>query len=297
MSVFIEVVLPIISIFIIGYALQKWKKLDVRSVSAVTIYVFIPALVFQTFLDAELNEDFRTIIIFCFLLLFFLILLNKLIALIFKWDQSSEGGMILATAFMNAGNYGAPVVLFAFGEEAFVLAVIFMSIQTMIMNFFGVYYASRGKSGVRFAIISVLKMPATYAMIIALSMQFLNVGVHPTVMEMVDFLAAVAIPLMMIVLGMQLANISFKEFEIGHVAYGTVVRLIVSPLAAWLLVTWMDVDQLLGNVIILLSAMPAAATTTMFALEFRARPDLVSSITLVTTVLSVVTVSVLLMIL
>ncbi|TFB24432.1 AEC family transporter [Filobacillus milosensis] len=297
MGVFFEVVLPIISIFVIGFVVQKWRKLDVKTASTLTIYVFIPFLVFQAFYDKEFSGDFSMIVMFCFILLFSIILLDKILAKILKWDRGEESGIILSTAFMNAGNYGAPVVLFALGQEAFTYAVIFFSIQAIIMNIFGVYYASRGGYEIRYAFYSVLKMPATYAIILAFSLNGLNVQLGGPVIEMIDFMAAVGLPLMMVVLGMQLANIEFKEFEISKVAIGSAIKLLAMPLVAWLFVWLLPVSPLIGKVIIILSAMPTAATTTMFALEFKARPDLVSSVTMVTTLLSVVTNSVLLAIL
>ncbi|GEL77749.1 AEC family transporter [Tenuibacillus multivorans] len=296
MSLFIEVVLPIVSIFAIGYILQKWRHLDVKTASAITIYVFVPFLVFQAFYDGDFSGEFPMIVLISLLILFAIIFLDKLLAMIFKWDRGEESGMILSTAFMNAGNYGAPVILFALGEEAFTYAILFMAIQTIIMNVFGVYYASRGDYEIRYAIYSVFKMPATYAIILALLLNTFDVQVHARILEMVDFMAAVAIPLMMVVLGMQLANITFKEFEIGKVAIGSTIKLILMPFITWLFVIILPISPLLGQVLVIQSAMPAAATTTMFALEFRARPDLVSSVTLVTTLLSIVTISVLLVI-
>lgn len=226
-----------------------------------------------------------------------MIFINKILSVIFRWERSVESGMILSNAFMNAGNYGSPVILFAFGEEAFVYAVLFMSIQTIQMNFFGIYYASRGKSGMKQALLTILKMPATYAMLLAFLMKWLNIELATQAMEVVNMLAAVAIPLMMVGLGMQLANIAFREFDVSKVALSSSLRLIISPLITWLFVLIIPMSDLLGNVLIVIAAMPTAATTTMFALEFRARPDLVSSITLVTTVLSIFTISGLLWIL
>jgi len=297
MGLFIEVLLPVISIFILGFIIQKVKKLDVRSVSTLSIYIFMPALVFQTFYTAELNFEFLTVISFSILLFVILVIINKVISIIFRWDKVNESAFLLSTAFMNAGNYGSPVILFAFGEEAFAYAVILMSMQSFLMNLFGVFFASRSSSGIQHAIRTVFKMPTTYAIIFALLFQQLNIQIHSQVMGIVDFLAAVTIPLMMIVLGMQLANISFKQFEVGRVTFAAILRLVVSPLIAFVLSLLLPVSDLVANVFIVVAAMPSAAVTTMYALEFRVKPDLVSSITLVTTLCSVVTLSILLMIL
>jgi|SRR5690625_339946 len=297
MGLFIEVLLPVVSVFALGYLIQKVKKLDVRSVSTVSLYIFLPALVFQTFYTTELNREFFTIISFSLLLFVILVIINKLVSLIFRWKQEDESAFLLSTAFMNAGNYGSPVILFAFGEGAFAYAVILMAMQSFLMNLFGVFIASRGSSGVLFALRSVLKMPATYAIALALLFQYWDVQLHSQMMGIIDFLAVVTIPLMMIVLGMQLANISFKKFEVGRVVLASSFRLILSPLIAFILSLFLPVSDLIASVFIVVAAMPSAAVTTMYALEFRVKPDLVSSITLVTTLCSVVTLSILLTIL
>jgi len=52
--------------------------------------------------------------------------------------------MILATAFMNNGNYGTPVVLFIFGSTGMDYAIILMVIQQLLMSTVGIYYAAKG---------------------------------------------------------------------------------------------------------------------------------------------------------
>jgi len=52
----------------------------------------------------------------------------------------------------------------------------------------------------------------------------------------------------------------------------------------------MPINDLLKAVMIVQSAMPAAANTTMFALQFGTEPDLVSFTTFITTLISIVTI-------
>ncbi|KGP89649.1 transporter [Pontibacillus chungwhensis BH030062] len=294
MSVFIQVVFPVLLVFLCGFGIQKWKQLDIKSVSTVAIYILTPCLVFETFYDAKLNGEYIIIVAFSACLLTAIIIINKITKVIKGYDQSVESGMILSTAFMNSGNYGAPIVLFAFGEEGFAYSVSFLVLQAIIMNFFGVYYAARGQSGMKLAAQSVMKMPATYAVIIALLMNVLHIPMPENLFSAIHLIADAAIPGVMIVLGMQLADISVKSMEWGKVSYASSLRLLVSPLIALFLVWVLPVDPLLAKVLIVSAAMPSAATTTMYAVEFNARPELVSSITLVTTLASIVTISTLL---
>lgn len=297
MSVFFEVVLPVLFVFAVGYMIQKWKKLDIKAVSTVALYTFVPSLVFETFYEADLNGDYIKMLLFSAALLVSIIVINKLFKWVMNYSKTTESGLVLSTAFMNSGNYGAPIVLFAFGQEGFNYSVSFLVLQAMIMNFFGVYYAARGEAGFKLAIKSVFQMPPTYAVIVALFFNLTNIPMPENLFSSFQLIADAAIPGVMIVLGMQLAEISVKRMEWGKISYAMTVRLLVSPLIAFILVQILPMNELLGNVLIVSAAMPSAATTTMYAVEFDTEPELVSGVTLVTTLVSIVTITGLLTIL
>lgn len=295
MTVFIQVVLPVLLVFGAGYLLQKLAKLDLKSVSTVALYIMLPCLVFKTFYNADLNGEYVMMLVFSALLLISILVINKVVAKVKGYDASMESGLILSTAFMNSGNYGAPIILFAFGEAGFVYSVSFLVLQAIIMNFFGVYYAARGKSGLRMAIVSVLKMPPTYAVIAALIMNLGSIKMPGNLMASVELLANASIPMVMVVLGMQLAGISIKNMDWSKVSYASIVRLIASPAIAFVLTLILPMSDLMASVLIVSAAMPSAATTTIYAVQFDSKPELVSSITLMTTLLSVITIPILLM--
>jgi predicted permease len=294
MEIFIQVVFPVLLIFLIGYTIQKRAKLDIKSVSTVAIYILTPCLVFRTFYRAELDIQYVMMVFFAALLLFSLLIINKIYARLRKYPQSVESGLILGTAFMNSGNYGAPIILFAYGELGFAYSISFLVLQAIIMNFFGVYYAARGAYGIGKALETVLKMPATYAVLLALALQGLEVEVPGNIFSVIDLVAEATIPIVMIVLGMQLAEIKLRQFQWGKIWYGVAVRMVASPLIAFGLIQFIPMEPLLQKVLIVSAAMPSAATTTMYAVQFDAEPDLVSSITLITTLVSIFTITILL---
>src|SRR5699024_6865054 len=117
--------------------------------------------------------------------------------------------------------------------------------------------------------------------------QGLTVEVPESILSVAAMLGAAAIPIMMVNLGMQLASIMSLKFNWQVISSATIIRMVISPLIAFGFVSLMPVDPIIASVIIIVASMPSAATTTLLALEFDTEPDLVSSITLVTTVLSV----------
>ncbi|PIC76130.1 transporter [Sporosarcina sp. P19] len=294
MGLFFTVILPIISVFIVGFILQRVKGLHIKSISSLSIYILSPALVFTSLYKADFNASYMTILIYMFALFYAMVLLNKIIAKIFKWNKKVESASILATGFMNSGNYGLPVVLFSLGEKALPYAIFIMVIQSLQNNFFGVYYASRSTSGIGRSIKMVFKMPTTYAAIFAFIFQYFSITVPESIMSTTSMVGDAAIPVMMIMLGMQLGSVVRKKPNWQVVISGVVLKMVIAPILAFIFVMFVGMDPLVGTVLIIISAMPTAATTTMYAIEFDTEPELVSMITLISTLLSIITLSILL---
>ncbi|QHT48078.1 AEC family transporter [Bacillus sp. SB49] len=297
MAIFFQVVLPVVLIFCTGFVLQKVLRLEIKSISTVALYIMLPCLVFKTFYEATFDRNYFLMVLFSVFLLIAILAVNKIGAKVLRYDTPTESGLILSTAFMNAGNYGAPIVLFAFGEQGFVYSVSFMVLQQIVMNFFGVYYAAKGTAGITMALKQVAKMPPTHAIWLALVFKYTPLSISDNIMSSIELVGNAQIPTVMILLGMQLANITVKNLAWDKVSYAVSVRLLVSPLIAWALTVILPMGDLMANVLIVSAAMPSAATTTMYAVQFDSKPELVSSITLMTTLLSVVTIPIVLNIL
>lgn len=294
MSLFLNVIIPIMAVFASGYILQRIRLLDVKSVSAVCLYILSPALVFITLYDADFNSGFLIILIYMFVLFYIMVFLNKILAKIFKWGPNTESASILASGFMNSGNYGLPVVLFSVGNAAVPYAIFIMVVQALQNNFFGVYYASRSTSGMKYAVKNVLKMPTTYAAVLAFVFQSFSITVPESVHSTFTMVGEAAIPVMMVMLGMQLGSITGLNLNWQVVISSVTLKMVIAPLIAFLFVLTFNVDPLIGTVLIIISAMPTAATTTMYAIEFDTEPELVSSITFISTLISIVTLTILL---
>ena len=291
------IILPVFIIFTIGYIGQKLIGFDIKSISTAALYLMSPFLAFRTFFTNKITMDYFYIIFFCLLLTVILLAIVWITGLMMKATRPQLSAMILGGVFMNSGNYGAPVVLFAFGAVGFDYAVIMMVFQSLLMNSIGIFFASIGgeeKATLQQSIQRVIRMPLIYAAMLGIVLQLFSVTVPKPVMEGISMVADASIPTVMLVLGMQLAAISRKRVAYRYVSAVTVIRMVASPLIAAGILYFMPVSDLLKAVIILQSAMPAAANTTMFALQFGTEPDLVSFTTFVTTLISIITIPIVL---
>ncbi|MDM5333928.1 AEC family transporter [Ureibacillus composti] len=287
------VVLPAFIIFSIGYIGQKKLKLNIKSISTMSLYLMLPFLTFETFYTNKLNIEHFYMFLLSITLTIVLVCITLVYGKIIKADKTHMSVMLLGNIFPNSGNYGTPVALFAFGAVAFDYAIIIMVIQALLINTVGIFIASYGSekpTTIKEALKKVVKMPVLYGVTLGILFQLINIQLSPTIIDGLGLLGSAAIPTVMLLLGMQLAEIQSQKFEIKYLSPVIVVRMIASPLIAALLVSFMPVNDMIKNVFVLLAAMPVAANTTMLAVQFNTKPNLLSFITLITTVISLITI-------
>ncbi|AOV08122.1 AEC family transporter [Sporosarcina ureilytica] len=291
------IILPVLIIFSIGFIGQRLIGFDIKSISTVALYLMSPFLAFRTFFTNPLTADYLYIIVACLVLTLVLFIIVWVTGYFMKATRPQLSAMILGGVFMNSGNYGAPVVLFAFGAVGFDYAVIMMVFQSLLMNTIGIFFAALGgeeKATLKQSFQRVIRMPLIYAAIFGVACQLFSITLPTPLMDGISLVADASIPTVMLVLGMQLAAISRKKVAYRYVTAVTVIRMVASPVITAVILYFMPVNDLLRSVIILQSAMPAAANTTMFALQFGTEPDLVSFTTFITTIISIITIPIVL---
>lgn len=291
------IILPVLIIFGIGFIGQKLIGFDIKSISTAALYLMSPFLAFRTFYTNPLNMDYVYIIAFCLILTVVLFAVVWVTGKLMGATMPQMSAMILGGVFMNSGNYGAPVVLFAFGAVGFDYAVVMMVFQSLLMNTIGIFFASLGgeeKATLQQSFQRVIRMPLIYAAFLGVLMQLIRFDLPTPLMEGISMVADASIPTVMLVLGMQLAAIQRKRVAYRYVSAVTIIRMVASPVLATIILLFMPVNDLLRSVLILQTAMPAAANTTMFALQFGTEPDLVSFTTFITTIISIITIPIVL---
>jgi hypothetical protein len=109
----------------------------------------------------------------------------------------------------------------------------------------------------------------------------------------VALLAQAALPLLLLLLGMQLAQeVVIEAPQLTLVAVA--LRLGVSPLLAWGIAAALQLDDLATRVVVLEASMPTAVNMVLYSLEFNAQPRFVAGVVVVSTVLSLISVAVIL---
>lgn len=291
---FFIILFPIFCIFIVGFIAQKALKFDVANLSKMSLYVLSPFLAFKTFYTHALTTDYLFYIFYIFGLCFALIIIVSIWSFIMKYSSKERCAMILSSCFMNNGNYGTPVLLVFFGSIGFNLGVIMMVLQQFVMSTVGIYYAAKGSShndiiGQKDVIKKVIRMPIAYGAFLGIIFQLCHIPLTKSIMTSITMIGDASVVIIMIILGMQLAKIKIKQIDYPKVSFALLTRMVLSPIVAFVMVSFMPIEVVYKQILIVLAAMPTAANTTLMSVQFDTHPALVSSATFISTIISLIT--------
>jgi len=296
--VFVNVIVPVAVVAGAGFLFGRCTKLDTALLTKLSFHILSPALIFHSLISHSIAaSDLSTTVVFVAIVFPSLFALSLLGTRLLRWDRDTRVASILSLCLSNTGNYGLPILLFALGEPGFALGVIYMVTQMAFVIVFGVGAASweKGMSVPRL-LLSILKVPWFYAFALALLVRTFSISLPLPVSRPIELLAQAAIPVQLLLLGMALSKVRIEGL-VRQAALLTTAKLLIPPLLAWGVTTALGVEGPLRAVLVVQSSTPTAVNALILSLQYHRRPDLVSSVVLLTTLGNLATMSVLLMLL
>ncbi len=290
--VFIDIVLPVFLIVAVGWLFGRKTVMTLETPSVLTLYVFTPCLFFNSMIGAQLEAS-EYLLIFAYsaaLFIVFAIIVLSLARLL-GYPPSMRNALVLGSCFPNSGNFGLPIILFAFSQAGFDRALIFAIFQVFLVNSAGVFFASRSRSSVLQSMSRVLRFPGFIAVLLGVLLRSFEIEVPGFLLKPISLLGQAAIPTLLMMLGMQLGRIR-TILNVRFIGIASFLKLIAYPLVGYLLVLlFFGGNDLTSRVLIVISAAPTGVSTTLLAERFGTEPELVSAVALVTTLVSLATVS------
>ncbi len=293
LSIFANDVLPVFVVAAIGFAIARVFEADVRTLSRVTFNALSPCLVFHMLVTSSLSAgDFGRMAVLAVVTIVGIGLVARLVALPFRLDRAMTSAFLIVVMFSNSGNYGLPVVLFAFGRDALAHATVYFVVNAVATYTLGVFLASAGHRSIRHAATNVLRVPVVWAVLAAGVLMALGVQLPTAVMRPVELLSGAAIPTMILVLGMQLERGAWPDRPM-LVVVAAILALIITPILALGASRVLGLSGAARQAAILQAGMPSAVLTTILALEFDVAPSFVTACVMLTTLASPITVTLL----
>lgn len=295
MTVFLNVltrnILPIALVASLGFLLRRRFDVHMGTLTSVVFNVFSPCLVFSALVGSQLpGEELLELAAFSVISILAMGGLGLALARLLRLDRLATVAVVIAAMFTNGGNYGLTLLQLRYGDDGLSRGVVYYVTSTLIFYTLGVLIASMGQLTWRAALGRMMRVPAFYAALLAVIVYTLHIPIPTPIMSGVTIAGQGAIPLMLIILGMQIADMRRGETT-GYVWPAVGLRLLVGPLMGLGVAAALGVSGVGRNAMIIEAAMPPAVIGIILAAEFGLPTAAVARIVVFATLLSPLTIA------
>ncbi len=286
LGIFVGTLLPVFALVGLGAWAAKPLELQARTLSRAAYYLFIPAFVFQTLSTAKLDLTIAArVALYTTVVHLAVAALGFVVAVALKRPPATVAAFVLIAIFGNTGNMGLPIVQFDMGVAALPLGVVYF-LAILTISFIVGVAAANFRKGISFkAFWSVLKTPALLALVPAILVNVLAVPMPVPISRGMQLLADAMIPVMLVGLGIQLAQTGMPKFT-PDVWVASLIRLVGGAGLAFALAPVFAVSNLERSVGIIQAAMPTAVLASIIALENDLEPNFVMASVMLSTILA-----------
>lgn len=297
LSVIVNGVISLFLIILVGvYAAKKriiTKEIN-KGLTNILLKITLPCLVVSSFIF-DLSDELKDNIIRCFIYSPLVLIISIVISYILLIPIKGEKKIIIqfANVFSNCGFIGFPIVFSIYGNEGVIYASIFNLFFTAFLWTYGVILFNVKMK--REDIKKVLLNPAIVAVFIGLIIMIFGFDIPSVLSSTLDLVGNMTSPLSMIIVGVILGNAKIISYlKDKTIYYSAFLKLIIMPCILILISRLLKDTSLVIKTLIIVTAMPAAAMTSILAESFDKESEYSAVIVFITTLFSVITFPILL---
>jgi hypothetical protein len=288
LSIFLDVVTPVFTLVLLGYALGPRLRLQYRTLSHTAYYLLIPAFVFHVLSTVRIDLVTAGRMVAGISLIYLATgLIGWLVARLLRLNGEMAVAFLMTGVFGNVGNFGLALARFRLGDEAVASATVYMVAVNAVAFTACVLAAGWIRHGGAGALVRLLKTPGVVVLVPALFFPFTGTT-PPVLLDRISALLGDAmIPMMLLTLGLQLREAGRLEWGWAALA-ASGVRLVVGPALAFAIVPLFGLTGIEASAGLLQASMPASVLTAIIALEHEVVPTFVTTVVFVSTLLSLI---------
>lgn len=278
----LEVVAPVFLLATIGFA---WVKLGfeyrIQFVTQMSMTLALPCLIFVSLMKTTIDSKSLSTVFAASVIAYLLVTVAM-----FVWVRTTQLDLRTYLApfiFGNTGNLGLPLALFAFGEQGLGYAVVIFAAMAIYSFTVGVWLVSGGGSLLR-----VVQEPIVAATL--LGGLFWSQGWQTPLFltNTLDLVGQMAIPLMLITLGVSVARLSLRHF--GRAIWMSILKVAICAAIATGVGMVFQLSDVAFGVLVLQLAMPVAVTNYLLAEKYGADAEAVAGLCVMSTLASIITI-------
>ena len=277
----LEISAPVFALAAIGYT---WVRLGfdypLQFVTRLAMTLAVPCLIFVSLMQTDIDPSalgalsLASFATYGAIAVVFLCIVKAL-----RLDVRTYLAPLI---FGNTGNLGLPLALFAFGDVGLGYAVIVFAVMAILTFTFGIWLiAGPGSLG------RVLREPLVWATILGALFLWQGWETPRALTNTLDLIGQLAIPLMLITLGVAVARL--EPAGILRAVWLSGIKVAAGAGTAWGIGVWFALEPVALAVLIVQIATPVAVTSYLLAEKYGAEANAVAGLVVVSTLMSVIT--------
>ena len=271
---------PVFLLTAIGFV---WVKLDieyrVEFVTRLAMTLSLPCLIFVSLMNTQISPEILRAVSLAAIISYALVTIASFILVkVLKLNVST---FLAPLIFGNTGNLGLPLAFFAFGTEGLSYAVVIFAIMATYNFTFGVWVISGGGS-----IVKATKEPLVWGTILGLIFLINNWKTPLFLTSTLELIGQMAIPLMLITLGVAIARL--RLINISRALVITLTKFFICLVLSIIVGRYFQLEHIPFSVLLLQLTTPVAVTSYLLATKYDNGSDDIAGLVIISTLISAI---------
>lgn len=280
-SVVSGAVMTLLFMVLVGYFIRKINFINdtaSKQLSTLVINVGQPFMFFGALLKNEYSPELlkKGLLIIVVGLAVHVIL--AALAFVFSkcWrDQNERKILEFSMIFANCAFIGFPILEAAFGSKGLFYGSFYVISFNIFMWSYGMVILGRGRNDIKVSPVKMVLNYGTTPCLIGLALYIWQLKPPTFIMSGASYIGSICTPLSTFVIGSLLASMPIKEiFNNVKIYLFSFFKLIVMPMVVVLIAKLVGLDSEMIYIAAIMSALPTAANTAMFAEVYDIKPKL-----------------------
>ncbi|MDN5247839.1 MAG: AEC family transporter [Wolbachia endosymbiont of Tyrophagus putrescentiae] len=278
-------ILPIYIMIFTGYLAGKFLKIDRNTISQILFYLANPLVVLYGISHTKVNLQVISLPILIWVVGSVMSLMVYYISS-FLFKDNTKNILAFSSGSTSMGYFGLPIAVALFDENTVSVYVVCYIGMVLFENSLGFYIAANGIYTKKECLLKLLKLPASYAMILGFTFSVFGIRI-PTFLS--DFMMNIRSTF--ITLGMMLLGVCIAQITSFRIDWKLALTTIVAKYIFWPLfilgIVLLDkhvtgiYDESIYKALVLLGIIPVSGSSIILANILNYQPDKVTLLLLI----------------
>lgn len=279
------------------------RKSDSQLTGQLVLKVTLPAIIFSALAFHPIEIKLLGVSGIVMLAELFCLVLAYILSRILKLSKSETGALMLVSAFGMSTMLGYPLIRDAFPGNALALeyaiitseigvGLLLFIIGPVIASYFGKKDVNKQVFG---SVYQFIKSPIFISVVLGLLFPYVNLPKDNFAIDLLGRILTIIGHANQLIVAVTIGLlIEVRKFN-THITFliiAVIIKLIIQPLFTYELTSLIDLEQIARQVSFVETSMPSAIVVAIFARQYDCEPELVSTTTLITLLLSLISVAI-----